>query len=183
MGLDMYLARKTYVQNWDHDSKTRRYYVSVKKNGKASGIDPKKVTYVTEEVAYWRKANAIHRWFVVNVQKGEDDCGEYRVTRDQLLELVGLCERVLEASKLVPGRVHNGSKSEGGKMVPIMEAGKVVADPSVAQTLLPTTEGFFFGGTGYDQYYVSDIKETVAQLKKALAVDSPDAEFYYSSSW
>ena len=28
-----------------------------------------------EEVGYWRKANAIHGWFVRNVQNGKDDCG------------------------------------------------------------------------------------------------------------
>jgi hypothetical protein len=36
---------------------------------------------------YWRKANAIHQWFVANVQNEEDDCGVYEVSHDQLKRL------------------------------------------------------------------------------------------------
>lgn len=36
---------------------------------------------------YWRKANAIHKWFVDNVQQEEDDCGVYEVSHDQLKRL------------------------------------------------------------------------------------------------
>jgi hypothetical protein len=39
------------------------------------------------EIAYWRKANAIHNWFVKNVQNGVDDCGTYEVTPKQLENL------------------------------------------------------------------------------------------------
>jgi len=54
------------------------------------------------EKAYWRKSNAIHRWFVVNCQDGVDDCGLYFVTRDQIEELSGLCQRVKNQPKLAP---------------------------------------------------------------------------------
>lgn len=48
-----------------------------------------------EEIQYWRKANAIHKWFVDHVQGGKDDCGTYLVTREQLQELLETCNRVL----------------------------------------------------------------------------------------
>ncbi len=58
------------------------------------------------QVAYWRKANQIHKWFVDHVQDGKDDCNEYRVTRDQLQLLVDNCKLVLinkeEAKTLLP---------------------------------------------------------------------------------
>ena len=61
-----------------------------------------------DEVGYWRKANAIHGWFVENVQNGVDDCGEYVVSLDQLKALKGLCEAVLlnkdKAGVLLPSR-------------------------------------------------------------------------------
>lgn len=96
MGLDMYLNRRTYVKRWDHIPADRQFCVSVKRGGKRyDGIDPKRVSYVVEEVAYWRKANAIHRWFVQNVQKGEDDCRSYPVDVEQLQQLVTLCKAVL----------------------------------------------------------------------------------------
>ena len=48
------------------------------------------------EVAYWRKANAIHNWFVDAVQGGKDDCDRYPVTRDQLKALISDCKSVLD---------------------------------------------------------------------------------------
>lgn len=63
---------------------------------------------LAEDVGYWRKANQVHNWFVQNVQNGEDDCGEYVVTREQLKALRDLCEEVLQnkerASELLPSR-------------------------------------------------------------------------------
>jgi hypothetical protein len=51
-------------------------------------------------VAYWRKANAIHAWFVKNVQEGRDECQESYVSREQLEELVEVCKQVIEKPKL-----------------------------------------------------------------------------------
>lgn len=47
------------------------------------------------EIAYWRKANQIHRWFVENVQNGVDDCGRYEVTKEQITELLNVTNKVL----------------------------------------------------------------------------------------
>ena len=44
------------------------------------------------EVAYWRKANAIHGWFVDNIQDGVDDQNEYYVSKEKLEELLPVCE-------------------------------------------------------------------------------------------
>ena len=44
-------------------------------------------------VAYWRKANAIHKWFVDNCQGGVDECQVSWVTREKLVELRDLCVR------------------------------------------------------------------------------------------
>ena len=43
---------------------------------------------------YWRKANAIHRWFVDNAQGGVDDCNEYEVHPEVLADLVDRCSQV-----------------------------------------------------------------------------------------
>ena len=45
--------------------------------------------------AYWRKANQVHAWFVKNVQGGNDNCGEYYVSQNQLQELLDLVNRAL----------------------------------------------------------------------------------------
>ena len=182
MGLDMYLTRRTYVSPDERKN--------IKVTGIKKPIDPAKVEYITEEVGYWRKANAIHRWFVENVQEGEDDCKSYTVSREQLQELLATVNKVLDASKLVKGKVGNGytyEKDASGQMVrkPIMEDGQYIADPTVAKELLPRQEGFFFGGLGYDQWYVEDLKETQKILTDALS-DEDDgyySDYQYQSSW
>jgi hypothetical protein len=61
---------------------------------------------ISIEVAYWRKANQIHGWFVKHVQGGDDDCREYYVDRDQVRELLVTCQAVMQdrskAEKLLP---------------------------------------------------------------------------------
>ena len=47
--------------------------------------------------AYWRKSNQIHKWFVDNVQGGNDDCGNYYVSKDKLKELRETCRQALFA--------------------------------------------------------------------------------------
>lgn len=50
---------------------------------------------VSISVGYWRKANAIHQWFVDNCQDGIDDCRSVIVEREQLQTLKSLCETIL----------------------------------------------------------------------------------------
>jgi hypothetical protein len=58
----------------------------------------------------------------------------------------------------------------------------VILDPKTAETMLPTQEGFFFGGTEYDDYYLQTLKDTVEIIDRCLTL--PDEwEFYYHSSW
>lgn len=107
MGLDQYLYKHTYVKQYEH-KKDNNVLVTVERfdGSKVEHIDTKRISGIQEEVMYWRKANQIHRWFVENVQNGVDDCGEYNVDRDELLELVRLCKEVLEnpdhAENLLP---------------------------------------------------------------------------------
>ncbi len=95
MGLDMYLTKKVYIgADYEHREVTGR--IDIKIRGKQVNLNLDKISYIIESAGYWRKANAIHAWFVKNVQDGDDDCKEYDVDYEQLLELKGLCEKVLE---------------------------------------------------------------------------------------
>lgn len=142
MGLDMYLEKRTHISPKD---------VKKLKIGGIKGIKAERVKEITEQCIYWRKANAIHKWFVDNVQDGEDDCKEYNVDISQLKILADLCGEVL--------RTKDASK-------------------------LPTTEGFFFGGTDYDEYYWAELKRTKIGIEKLVKEDGDMfSSFYYSSSW
>lgn len=179
----MYLYKRTYVKNWDHMRPEELHSITVKKAGKkVKSINPKKIAYIIEDAGYWRKANAIHKWMVENVQDGQDDCKEYHFGEEQMEKLLDACEQVVKFSKLVKGKIQNGTRytKEKGEE-PTIEDGKIIKDPSVAIALLPTNSGFFFGSTEYNEWYLKDIKNTVKILKEALA--NEEGEYYYSSSW
>lgn len=146
----------------------------------------KKYGYKTifEQIGCWRKANHIHKWFVDNVQNGVDECDTYEVTKEQLEDLLSVCKKVLNSSKLVKGKVVNGKKYENGKMVNIYQDGEYIEDSSLAEALLPTTSGFFFGGTEYDQWYIEDIKYTIEVIENVLNTTNFEHEIVmYHSSW
>jgi hypothetical protein len=63
---------------------------------KHGSIRPERIDSITEKVGEWRKANAIHAWFVANVQNGVDDCHEYECSPDQLRTLLELVNTVLK---------------------------------------------------------------------------------------
>ena len=111
------------------------------------------LVYDGNQIASWRKANAIHKWFVDNIQGGEDDCGEYKVTKEQLIQLHNTCNEIL-------------------------------VDHNLAEQLLPTQSGFFFGNTEYDMWYYNDLENTKQIIDEILEYKSYCLdELYYSSSW
>lgn len=78
-----------------------------KKLGKLPfSFDVQKVVYIESEVCYWRKVNQIHRWFVENVQDGNDDCEKYPVTKETIRRLLADVLRVLDdndrAAEILP---------------------------------------------------------------------------------
>lgn len=100
MGLDMYLKAQKYVGGWNHckDEEKQAYAKIVRASGLGEwrcGGSPSLT--VSVKVAYWRKANAIHAWFVAHCQEGTDDCDEYHVERTQLDELKLLCLKLLQS--------------------------------------------------------------------------------------
>ena len=99
MGLDMYLYARQFAFN---GFKNQDLYNKLVQEAPFA-LD---TASVQVQVAYWRKANQIHKWFVDHVQDGNDNCEEYRVTRDQLQLLLDNCKLVLinkeEAPNLLP---------------------------------------------------------------------------------
>lgn len=101
MGLDMYLRREIHLTNSEgldlpfvntldgHDEYFARHYLTA-----------------NQLVMCWRKANAIHGWFVDNVQQGDDDCRAYDVSIDDLKSLASVCKEALDERdfELIPPR-------------------------------------------------------------------------------
>jgi hypothetical protein len=169
MGLDQYLEARKYVSEFDYpngfDSKIpNEEYAKISqvapagfdKHADFGGIN------VSFTIGYWRKANAIHGWFVENVQGGEDNCQSYYVSREQLKELASACDEVLK----VPAGVSMEAAADNVGLLP--------------------TQGFFFGSYEMDDWYIDDLKRTIEIVNHALSLfpeDNYNWSFYYSSSW
>jgi hypothetical protein len=99
MGLDMYLSAKRYLyRDADEpisDGINDLLGIPSDKSKRFHGA-----SFVAKEISIeamgWRKANAIHGWFVRRCQGGEDNCKEHYVSREQLQELVELCQEALD---------------------------------------------------------------------------------------
>jgi hypothetical protein len=151
MGLDMYLMAKRYISPYDPaDAELTKLAKEI--NFGDGTMDVREVTF---EAMYWRKANAIHRWFVDNIQDGVDNCAEYYVDIKYLTELRDLCKKVLEdpekAMELLPPK--------SGFFF-----GSTVIDEFFIDDLTNTVERFD---------YLLDLPE----------VKNHNISFYYSSSW
>lgn len=155
MGLDMYLKGKRYLSKYHDDTDVPKQETIQAMFPELKGLTNHWDESVVEEVSisagYWRKSNAVHDWFVKNVQEGKDDCGSYYVSREVLEELREICKKVID-------------------------------DPELAKDLLPTTGGFFFGSTEYDEWYFNDIERTVNICNFSLSLPL-EWSFEYHSSW
>jgi len=72
------------------------------------------------------------------------------------------------------------SKEDIKKLKRICE--NVLENKELAKELLPVDEGFFFGGTEYDEYYFDGIKRALKICSLCLEL-SNKYEIYYTSSW
>jgi hypothetical protein len=171
MGLDMYLYAKEYLMGSEY-TRNADGGIDVWDNTNldtalsAIGLERKDLktdmpsVYMTFKVADWRKANQIHNWFVENVQGGQDDCGEYPVSRADLEDLLGTLGQALQVR-------------DGGE------------DPETSiEDVLPNVSGFFFGSQEYDEYYWHEVERTYKIIEELVNDDHfKDMDFSYQSSW
>ena len=162
MGLDMYLSARRYVSKYNYSSSDETLTDAFQKMaatapddfmkyGEFSGIT------ITYPIAYWRKANAIHGWFVRKCGNNQDTCQEMYVSTNDLRDLLATCLQVQKS-------------------------------PELARELLPPTEGFFFGSSEVDQYYIADLDRTIEILthvidQKSKMTDEFNFEMFYQASW
>lgn len=125
---------------------------------------------ISYTVGYWRKANAIHGWFVAECADGVDQCQQIPVFRSDLVELNNLCKSVMNdpstALKTLPPTRH-----------PEAETFDAVRQGS-SQVL--------FGYNNIDIYYFLHIKDTISILDHVLNIipdDNDKWNFIYQASW
>jgi len=168
MGLDMYLNVRKYVSKYNYKDESRNLNENFQTLAEMSGLnDLTKYSLhggveISYPIAQWRKANAIHGWFVNNLAGGVDECQPIEVSRDHLKLLLSACKEVLAET------------DEDEKTAKADDVG------------LSPTSGFFFGTYEIDEYYDAELKYTIEMLEHVLSLipeDSYDWGFTYQASW
>ena len=161
MGLDQYLTAKKYVSKFDYHidgdaSITQEFQdllpmgtPDITRYGSAAGIT------IEYPVGYWRKANAIHNYFVQTLGEGVDECQEMYVPRETLSDLRERCQDVIASSDM---------------------------EQMAKEVGLETVSGFFFGDTEYGDWYKEDLKLTVEICDFVLALPE-EYSLHYQASW
>jgi hypothetical protein len=183
MGLDMYLegsfSKRAYIQPTDQQYADMREgkEVTVEKSQalidalEATGLQNAPIEHEWNHLTYvfpiitWRKANQIHKWFVDNVQEGDDNCQRHYVSESDLEELLEIINEILEIKD------------------PIERKAKAF------HTLPTDIEGCFFGSEDYGDWYFEQLEDTKKVLDKLFAYNATAEaghcfdNFYYQSSW
>lgn len=156
-----------------------------------------------KEVAYWRKANQIRKWFVNHIEefKEDDNCGCYNVTKELLERLVIDCKCVLlsrdgvkvddklrkkmDKVKTLSERGVGGEKDGAKDTLEKMERKYCLSGVTVRpEIIMPTSSGFFFGGTEYDDWYYKILEETINMCQKVIDGTDWDTEVVvYTECW
>jgi hypothetical protein len=203
MGLDMYLYAEKYIPSYDYEviegEFTRKRSAIYDSTINGAGMETLPTAEygsatVAKCVGYWRKANAIHGWFVRELANGVDNCERIRVTRDDLKRLRDLCVNEL-SNRAMAKPIQEAdysmelSDSEGLDVVAkLMEAFKKetakATDTQVIDDPLAPTAGFFFGSTEKDEWYYQALEYTTDTINSLLANDSDEQlTYYYEASW
>lgn len=101
MGLDMslYLRYRPYEYKENIKEDYPENLKLIVKDDNYVGYIDKEIYY---EVAYWRKANAIHKYFVDTCADGVDECQRINVSLKNIKDLVEVCGLILNDYTLAP---------------------------------------------------------------------------------
>ena len=192
MGLDMYLyAEKHFTNSSDefvaqfpqYAKERAQYEATMSGSGMHTLPNPEYggVT-VSKCVGYWRKANAIHGWFVNNLADGEDKCQRIRVSAEDLITLRDSCNRALSSRDGVVAPARSVEEYVSHALATtVLEA--EVGESEYSD--LEPTEGFFFGSTEKDEWYYDSLEYTRDLIDELLVATNGGEiyEFYYQASW
>lgn len=94
------------------------------------------------ELAYFRKVNFLVK-FMENYEELEN-CTPMTLTKELVEELIESCDKVINLYETTENKID-------------FEKG--------AKEILPTTAGFFFGSTDYDDWYIDNVKDVKKEME------------------
>lgn len=166
MGLDMYLSARQYVRRRDFDTgrDTPIFKTLIETVNARDIVESEGWAGATVEipVAYWRKANWLHNWFVNHVQNGNDDCGQYSVPMEKLKELQATIREVLNN--------------------PVLARAKL----SAVEGFFFGSTDIYNDDMTLNDYYKETLEYTLEVINKVVgraSIMSYDTDYIYQSSW
>ena len=145
-------------------------------------------------IAYFRKVNCLlpHFGYV-------DNCEILEIEKSQIEDLVYKAKELLALYDTISYQLHlqqidvnyykeiykDNQKMRNERCKPVLKKMEEIWKPfeSVAQEMLPTTTGCFFGNQEYRDWYVADLKEIVAVFEKILDEIDFDVEQVLMYCW
>lgn len=137
MGLDMFLSARTSVYRYSDEAGQKLDAIKALFPQHPALSQAENAT-VEFGIGYWRKANAIHAWFVDNVQDGKDDNEDHEVSREELQSLYNACSMVLDGrakpEEVLPtrGGFFFGDTAYDGRYFDILEDTMVILDNALS---------------------------------------------------
>jgi len=194
MGLDMYLYAERYVSKLGYlnPDEPAMYELITKTIGSDTLPNPELGSITIKQcVGYWRKANAIHGWFIKELANGVDECQDIYVPKEAIIKLRDNCVSAL-------ANRHNAKTNEQSDYVikiddsidPKEAITKIIDSmakeanntKTIADEPLAPTAGFFFGSTEKDEWYYEQLEYTI-ELINSLLAHGDKYEYYYRASW
>ena len=170
MGLDMYLYAEKYESKYR--DKTLSYPKELEELLKKTNkyhIASKTTTY---KIGYWRKFNALHYYIINHFAYGKDEGQKIYLLKSDLLEILEVLKKV--------------EKSFETAKIKEEKDDYIIYENPIAEKLLPTKDGFFFGSLDYDNFYLDDIKISIKIFEEVLKLLEERPEeyvIYYQASW
>ena len=162
MGLDIYFKRVNKID-----------FQFAKKKDTQDAYDELEI----ENVGYFRKVNCLLPFFGY-----EDNLSIHPIEKCQIEELVSIAKELLKEHHAINSsilsykeilEVYKDDKKKTKEIQEKMDA--LWANfAEIASKKLPTTDGFFFGSTKYNEWYINDLTEIVNVFEEIL--DSTDFE-------
>ena len=115
--------------------------------------------YSTQESMYFRKFNFIYKYFENSL-----DCNEQCwVDRCELEDIAQSCKDILA--------IYDKTAEDNSNAI------------KLAKELLPTTNGFFFGNTDYNEFYFQQLEDALDTIEHFLGNLKKDEYVYVQMSW
>ena len=181
MGLDMYFYFADKVEGMSGQEYQKIHEAVQELKAKDYGFDPSKIEPSVIGRTGYSRADVN-----IKIRMFENDHGFFR-----MMDPIGYLRKANQIHYWLVKNIQDGNDDcecyifTKEKVIELKETcEKVLKNFLIAPEILPVRDGFFFGSTDYDEYYLEDVKNTLKILYDLLKkIDFEKQVVLYYSSW